>query len=274
MVLTDQLGRTLEFAHPPRRIVSLVPSLTELLFDLGVGERVVGSTKFCARPPAEAQGHVARIGGTKRPRIDAILGLTPDLIIANREENRREDVEALAGAVPVYVSDIADPPGALEVVQALGIALRVEAQARELHRRLSDAYAALPDLAGRRIAYLIWQGPFMVVGGGTYIDAMLRACRAVNVFGASERYPEVEREELSGCGADELWLSSEPFPFRDRHLAELAQTFPTSALRLVDGEAFSWYGSRLLHARGVVCSVVGGSGSEPDPGAPDVNVLS
>lgn len=248
---TDQLGRRLELPGPPLRILSLVPSITELLAALRLDEQVVGITRFCVRPPAWRKRKTL-VGGTKQLDLRTIAALRPDLILANKEENRREDVEELMKRFPVWVSDVCDLPGALEMIRSVGALTGREGRSAALCRALASRFGALRQAVSGapalRAAYFIWRKPWMLAGGGTYIDAMMREAGMVNIFGALPRYPELPAADLPLEKGDCLLLSSEPFPFRERHAAELRARFPGLPVLFVDGQLFSWYGSRLMHA--------------------------
>lgn len=245
----DGLGNELLLAGPPQRIVSLVPSQTELLFDLGAGERVVGVTKFCVHP-AHARAGRRRVGGTKTPDIARIRALTPDLVLANREENRAQDVAAIAAFAPVYVTVVDTVAQALAMARAVGFALGAEAAAARLAADIEAAFGDLPRLDGLRCAYLIWRRPWMVAGGGSFIDDVLRRLGLANVFAGRPRYPEVTAADLAAAAPDVLLLSSEPYPFKPAHGQELGQVLPRARILPVDGEMFCWPGSRLLAAAG------------------------
>jgi ABC-type Fe3+-hydroxamate transport system substrate-binding protein len=250
MNFTDQLNRSVVLPHwPPRRIVSLVPSQTEFLADLGLGEEVVGITKFCVRP-VEWFAAKPRVGGTKTLDFQKISALAPDLILGNKEENERAQIELLAAEYPVWLSDVATLEGAFDMMQRLGALVGKAEAANEMVSEIRADFAALRPIQGPapRVAYLIWRKPYMVAGGGTFIDAMLCAAGLVNVFADQTRYPEVGFEVLAAARPDALLLSSEPYPFAEKHLAELRAVCPNAQIRLVDGEIFSWYGSRLRHA--------------------------
>ena len=245
--LTDQMHRTLQVPDRPERIISLVPSQTELLHDLGLGDRVVGITKFCIHPQDWFRSK-ARVGGTKQVDIDKVRALEPDLIIGNKEENTRADIEALEHEFPVCMSDVRDLPGALDMVRDVGKLTGTATQALEIAKRIADGFAALEPLPQRpSVAYLIWRKPWMAAGGGTFIHDMLQRIGLDNVFAdRPERYPELSPAELAAADPDLVLLSSEPYPFKEEHIAELNMLLPGCPVRLVDGEAFSWYGSRLL----------------------------
>lgn len=241
----------------PQRIVSLVPSLTELLFDLGAGDRVVGITKFCVHPP-EALQRKTVVGGTKTLHLDRIHALRPDLILANKEENVREQIETLRQHYPVHVTDVATLPDALAMIRKVGhragdIEHRAEQMAQEIEARFATLRLLSPNpmpyaLRPLRVAYLIWREPYMTVGHDTFIHAMLEAAGFQNVFANQTRYPDVAAEALRSARPDWIFLSSEPYPFRDKHVAEMQVVCPSARVRLVDGELFSWYGSRLLRS--------------------------
>ncbi|GAB4091616.1 helical backbone metal receptor [Flaviaesturariibacter terrae] len=244
--LVDPFGNELRFIQPPRRIVSLVPSQTELLHELGLDEEVAGITKFCIHPDRWFRNK-PRVGGTKTVDAARVAALKPDLILANREENIQEQVEALARQFPTWVSDIHTLEEALDAVDAIGQLVHREAKAVEIRERIAEAFGALPSIVGNRpnVAYLIWKDPWMSVGNDTFIHDMLEHLGVHNFFAKESRYPEIEPGALAGC--DYVLLSSEPYPFQEKHMSELQQLAPGARVLLVDGELFSWYGSRLLH---------------------------
>ncbi len=246
--LTDQMGRTIEIAFPPCRIVSLVPSITETLFDLGAGDSVIGVTKFCIHPAEGVAGKI-KIGGTKKLNLSRIIALQPGLIVGAKEENTQTEVEALARRFPVYMSDVQTLAGALEMIRHLGVLTGSEMAAAGLTQCIQSEFDALPLIERpKRTAYLIWQNPYMAAGGGTFINDLL--CRAgfQNVFSDLTRYPEISAEGLSAAAPDVVLLSSEPYPFKEKHLNAVRQICPAAKVVLADGELFSWYGSRLLKA--------------------------
>lgn len=233
---------------PPRRIVSLVPSQTELLHYLGLEEEVTGITKFCVHPN-EWFRNKTRVGGTKKVHIDKVRQLQPDLILANKEENVKEQVEELANTCAVYVSDVNCLADACTMIEYTGYLTSRMEKAAELVAEIGRRFERLP-LAGRPIpaAYLIWQQPFMTVGHDTFIHDMMQYCGLQNVFGHLGRYPEVSLEDIRHSGCRFLLLSSEPFPFAGKHAAAIQEQLPDIKVILVDGEMYSWYGSRLLLA--------------------------
>jgi ABC-type Fe3+-hydroxamate transport system substrate-binding protein len=255
---TDQLGRTLFLQQPPARIVSLVPSQTELLHTLGLEKEVAGITKFCIHP-ANWFLSKTRIGGTKDIRPDRIRALQPDLILANKEENDKEQVEELSRHYPVWISDIHTLPDALQMILSVGELTGKDSEARLLSEEISRRFdmlrppdsarpAGVPPHKALRTAYFIWRKPWMVAGGDTFIHDMLDRCGFHNLFANRDRYPSIELASLAPENCECILLSSEPYPFRERHIAEIQAEIPHARIRLVDGEMFSWYGSRLLLA--------------------------
>jgi len=250
---TDQLGRVITLEHPPSRIISLVPSQTELLYSLDAP--VVGITKFCVHPDSWFR-EKPRVGGTKDIRPEKIDALQPDLIIANKEENNRDQIESLAALYPVWISDIKTLPDALAMILAVGELVDRSTQAVAMSTAIENAFASLQSASARtayagasaRTAYFIWRQPWMVAAGGTFIDDMLQRCGFINIFGGQDRYPTIDPSSLAAAGCDLILLSSEPYPFREKHILELQTLLPNATIRLVDGQHFSWYGSRLLQA--------------------------
>lgn len=242
---TDQTGKIITLQSIPKRIVSLVPSQTELLFYFGLEEEVAGITKFCIHPESWFRSKT-RVGGTKKLSIDVIHGLRPELIIANKEENVKEQVEELAKDYPVWVSDVNNLEDALSMIRSLGEITGkseiADSVVDEIRRRFNELIPSTP----LRTAYLIWRDPYMSVGGDTFIHDMLMRGGFNNIFGHNKRYPEVSVDELKH--AELLLLSSEPFPFTQKHIDELQPQLPGVKIVLADGEMFSWYGSRLLEA--------------------------
>lgn len=235
-------------SSPPSRIVTLVPSQTELLYDLGLSEQVVGITKFCVHPQ-EWFKTKTRIGGTKTLNIAKIKALQPDLILANKEENVREQVEELAKDFPVWVSDVNTLEDAYAMIKAIGALTGKRPEAERLTAGIQKEFNTLQSATAKlRTAYLIWKDPFMTVGGDTLINDMIVKAGFENVFANKQRYPVISIDDLRIADCQLLLLSSEPYPFRQKHIDELQQHLPDTKIVLVDGEMFSWYGSRLLQA--------------------------
>jgi ABC-type Fe3+-hydroxamate transport system substrate-binding protein len=245
-IVKDQIGKTLLLTQPPQRIVSLVPSITELLFHLGLGDRVVGITKFCIHPAAWF-GTKERIGGTKNVNLEKVLALKPDLIIANKEENVKEQVEALAETIPVYTSDINNLEAALQMIAAIGKLTHKAKQAQSIIDKIEKKFDSLTKLPiSKKVIYLIWRNPYITIGGDTFIHDMFSKIGLVNCYEKEKRYPTITTDALKKKQPDLIFLSSEPYPFKEKHIAELQRLLPTVKIILVDGELFSWYGSKLI----------------------------
>ena len=242
----DQMGNKMELAHKPERIVSLVPSQTELLFDLGLEQEIVGITKFCIHP-FESCREKTRVGGTKKFNFDLIDRLKPDLIIGNKEENYREGVEKLQRKYPVWMSDVSSLKEAFDMMEELGEVLGKKKEARELRREIRRRFLSFSATKHATVLYLIWKEPYMTVGVDTFIHDMLLQCGLKNIVAAT-RYPSISIDEIRSLAPEIVLLSSEPFPFSEKHVGELQKAIPDIDIALVDGEMFSWYGSRLKYA--------------------------
>lgn len=242
--VVDQLGREVKFFFPPQRIVSLVPSQTELLYYLGLGNLVVGRTKFCIHPAGEISS-AKIIGGTKNIRIQEIDALLPDLIIGNKEENEETQIAELSKKYPVWLSDVHTLGDAYEMIETIGAMGDVANTSLKLVEKLQAGFNKYQGKYTGSVAYVIWQNPLMVVGYNTFIDHLLAHLGFENAV-KTARYPEILMEDLQALAPDFLFLSSEPFPFSQTHLAAFKSKLPHTTVKLVDGEAFSWYGSRLL----------------------------
>ncbi|MBC7920391.1 MAG: ABC transporter substrate-binding protein [Ferruginibacter sp.] len=252
--MIDQLGHPVHLSGLPRRLVSLVPSQTELLFDLGLDEEIVGITKFCVHPGGKCRTR-PKIGGTKNFHFNAIEALRPDLIIGNKEENYREGIDWLRSRYPVWMSDVATLDDALRMIRSVGELVGKSPAAHALASEIQVSFQALSIPARRtslpgRVAYLIWRQPWMAAGSGTFIGAMLASSGFENAFGHLVRYPVISPAQLREATPDLVFLPSEPYPFREKHRSELREICPEAKITLVDGEPFSWYGSRLRHAAG------------------------
>jgi len=233
------------------RIVSLCPSLTELVFDLGRGSDLVGITDYCVHP-ADRVGAIEKVGGTKTPRIDRIVELAPDLVLMNEEENRKEDADALVRAgMPCHASFPRDALGTAHMVRSIGEALdrprEAESIARDIEKRAARVRRAAREKPEVSFAYLIWRKPWMAVGRDTFAHALLTQAGGRNAFAdLGDRYPEIELEDLERAAPDLVLLGTEPFPFQEKHIDELtlATGIPRERFRLADGEYLSWHGSR------------------------------
>jgi ABC-type Fe3+-hydroxamate transport system substrate-binding protein len=231
--------------------VSLVPSQTELLHYLGLEEETVGITKFCLHPNDWFRNKT-RVGGTKTVDIEKVMALKPDLIIANKEENQKEQILELAEKCPLWLSDIVTLEDAYAMIQSVGELTETKDKADDLVQKLKTDFSKITNsstelVQSKKTAYFIWQKPYMVAGNGTFINEILKIGGFENIFGDRDRYPEVSEEELRKCAPELILLSSEPFPFGDKHIKKFTEICPNATIRLVDGELFSWYGSRLLH---------------------------
>jgi ABC-type Fe3+-hydroxamate transport system substrate-binding protein len=257
----DALGRELLLSQRPERIISLVPSQTELLIDLGVGSRLVGRTRYCIHPKEKVSA-VTDVGGTKRVDLSLIEKLKPDLIIAEKEENPQDLVHSLASLAPVYVTDVVSISSAISMCRDVGQIVGLEAQAQSLAFEIESVMAMneaekdskIQAQRPERILYFIWRKPWMVAGEGTFIHSCLEKIGFENAvstglsicLGHSGRYPELSPEAISNLRPDRVFLSSEPFPFKEIHAEELRELLPGTRIEFVDGELFSWYGSRML----------------------------
>lgn len=242
----DQTGRTIQIKKAPQRVVSLVPSQTELLADLGLAERVVGITKFCIEPDTWYRSKT-RVGGTKTPDLEKIRSLSPDLILANKEENRQEDILALEKDFPVYVSDVRNLAQACDMIRDIGVLTGTESRAVSMAQSIEDRFRQFTFSKKTACVYLIWKEPLMAVNRDTFISDMLERSGFINVFGDKpERYPQVDPAEILQSGAEVILLSSEPFPFTERDKRQLQELCPGKSILFADGKMFSWYGSQLL----------------------------
>jgi ABC-type Fe3+-hydroxamate transport system substrate-binding protein len=230
--------------HKPKQIISLVPSITELLYDLGLDNEVMGITKFCIHPEAWLK-QKTMIGGTKKLNLKKIEAINPDLIIANKEENVQDQIEKLCQSFNVYLTDINTYEDALDLILDIGELTSSNDVANIMHSETIEAFENFkPRGKPGSCLYLIWNEPMMVVGKHTYIDAMLTKVGFENIMQLI-RYPEISREIIEGLKPDYVLLSSEPYPFNEKHLEQFSKIFPDAKVRLVDGEMFSWYGSRM-----------------------------
>jgi ABC-type hemin transport system substrate-binding protein len=230
---------------PAERIVSLVPSLTELVFWLGAGDRLVGRTRFCTEPAREVE-KVPAIGGTKNPKIDRIVASRPHLVIANKEENRREDIEALeAAGVTVYLSQPDTVFEAIEMIRELGELCSAATRADELARDIEVALEGAAPAEPVRTYVAVWHNPMMGLGSNSYGHSLLESCGARNVLGHRERYPELTIDELRALEPELILLPDEPFPFDESHAELYSEIAPA---RVVDGKLLWWYGPRMPQA--------------------------
>jgi ABC-type Fe3+-hydroxamate transport system substrate-binding protein len=241
------------FETTPKRIVSLVPSQTELLYDLGLEESIIGITKFCVHP-YHLKATKTIVGGTKKVNFDKIIALQPDIIIANKEENTKEIVEELAKICPVWVTDIITIEDNLQMISDFGKLFNKRTEAQKITDKINYArtnfITFMKGKEVKKVAYFIWANPYMVAGNNTFINEMLKLNNFENIYeNREERYPEIVEQKMRIQGDPDLvLLSSEPFPFTDEHAFELGRYTHHATTVFVDGEMFSWYGSRLLKA--------------------------
>ncbi|WP_312287134.1 ABC transporter substrate-binding protein [Chryseobacterium gleum] len=225
------------------KIVSLVPSITEALFDLGLTENeVIGRTKFCIHPQEKIK-NVSVIGGTKNINIEKIKALQPDLIIANKEENVKEQVEALMEDYKVMVTNIDTIEDNYYLLKNLGKLFGKEEKAQLYNLKIYDVLNQAKLDSPVKAAYLIWKNPYITIGSDTFIHRILSEIGFQNIFKDKTRYPQITTEDLTD--ADVIMLSSEPFPFKEKHIEELKVFYPDKKIMIVDGEAFSWYGTHI-----------------------------
>ncbi|MGQ9863953.1 MAG: helical backbone metal receptor [Bacteroidia bacterium] len=247
--IQDDVGRWVEVPQVPQRIVSLCPSQTETLYALGLRGRIVGRTRYCIHPKGLVE-KVAVVGGTKKVEFTVLKALDPDLIIAQEEENTQEIVEKASVVAPVYVTRVRTVSQAIENVYKLGdLTDRREAGAF-LAQEITHAWAALPQFPpNTSVLYFIWRKPYMVAGGDTYIGDVLRRLGTTNVAASIEgRYPQLSEAQIAQLAPALIFLSDEPFPFREKHKEEVGRLVPSAQIFLVRGEFFSWYGARMLLA--------------------------
>lgn len=251
-LLIDDIGTQHTFDKVPQRIISLVPSQTELLVDLGLEAKLVGITKFCIHPK-DLRIKKQIVGGTKKVDYDKIRALAPDIIICNKEENTLEIVENLREICHVWVTDIITVEDNFKMISDFGNLFDCVAEAENWNKKLafalSDFKTFIKDKPVQKVAYFIWKNPYMVAGSQTYIDALLKLNHFENIYDTKGRYPEIELNKIRLEGDPDLvLLSSEPFPFKEEDAFEIGRFTHHAKTIFVDGEMFSWHGSRLLKA--------------------------
>ena len=245
--VTDHLGRKVILPKLPKRIISICPAITETLFSLGLDKKMVGRTKYCIFPKGTVD-QVPIVGGTKEVHLERVRELQPDLIFAEKEENTEEMVMELEKVAPVFVLEVKSIQDAYRFITTLGEVTKTTETSSLLLASCQKSFQSLESKGKGRAAYVIWRKPYMVVGGTTYINDVLKQLGFQNPFNTEEsRYPVVTKEQLANAKLDKLFLSSEPFPFQEKHLAEFQAFLPHTEIILVDGEMF-WYGSRMLLA--------------------------
>lgn len=265
MIFTDQLNEKISLENYPKRIISIVPSQTELLFDLGLAENIVGITKFCIHPKEQIKNnpHIKKIGGTKNFNFEQMKALSPDLIIGNKEENYEIGILELKKDFPVFMTDIYDLKDALNMIKLLGNITNTAQKATNIHNEISKEFEFLLESISennskkskeknqktqKKVAYFIWNKPMMIATTNTFIDNMLQLIGFENAFANLVRYPSVSEQDVINTEPDIIFLSSEPFPFKEKHIDYFKSICPHAHVQVVDGELFSWYGSRLKYA--------------------------
>ena len=261
MKLIDQTGYEMNLelldtiARDELRIVSVVPSQTELLYDLGLKNQIVGLTKFCIEPQELEESNQkwfelkTKIGGTKNIDIEKVRNLNPHIIFANKEENDKDQIEALRSEFMVYTSDVFDLDSALEMIEELGKLTKTNTEAKAIIAKIKINFTKIqiPGIK-KTAAYFIWKNPYMTVGGDTFIHQMIEAAGFMNVTSSKNRYPVIEIEEIKELNPEVIFLSSEPYPFKEKHIAEFQEMLPKAFIFIVDGQKFSWYGSHLIQS--------------------------
>ncbi|MBU2919981.1 ABC transporter substrate-binding protein [Winogradskyella psychrotolerans] len=247
--MKDQLKREIQLKKTPKRIISLVPSQTELLVDLGLEASIVGVTKFCVHPK-HLRISKAVVGGTKQISLEKIKALRPDIILCNKEENTKDIIESLEAIAPIHVSDIYNLEDCFELITMYGEIFNIKRTTSTLVANIQLKREAFQlqyqHIDKLKVAYFIWKKPWMVAASDNFIDAMITEAGFINSYSNEKRYPEIDLNDPKLKEADLIFLSSEPFPFKEAHVVELQSKFPEKTIKVVDGELFSWYGSRLL----------------------------
>lgn len=243
----DHLGRSVTFNYPPQRIISLAPAITETMYHLRLEEEIVGRTRFCIHPAKKVKNAI-NIGGTKDIKLERIHELKPDLIIAEKEENTKEIVELLEQHYPVFVFEVQTIQAAFNMIVDIGKLTDRLNEAIKLTDEIKSNFQPLPKVGGKRVAYVIWKKPYMVVGKNTYIQSLLEEMGFFNPFITfTGRYPVVTIEDLQHAALDYIFLATEPYPFREKHLEEFTQMLPNTNVAIIDGEMF-WYGAKMIEA--------------------------
>ncbi|MEM1001857.1 MAG: helical backbone metal receptor [Bacteroidota bacterium] len=251
MLVRDQLNRNIEIEDYPKRIISLVPSQTELLVDLGLESSIIGVTKFCVHPKSLRKIKTV-VGGTKQVHYNKIQDLRPDLVLCNKEENTKDMIERLEQIAPVHISDVNSIEDSFELIEMYGTLFNLESKSKEIIRSIklerARFQAEFNFRDSKTVAYFIWREPWMVAANNTFINCMLEEAGFNNAYIHESRYPEVTFNDEPLGQVDRIFLSTEPYPFKESHLEFIKSRFPNKEVSLVDGEMFSWYGSRLALA--------------------------
>lgn len=241
--VADALGRVHSFSRPPQRVVSLVPSLTETLFDLGAGSSVAAVTEFCIFPEGKLSA-LPRVGGTKTPRIDAIRALAPDLVYVNVEENLARDADAIARFAPVFPTEPKTVAGVLHLLTDLGRIHRRDDDAAEWKERISREIARAGESRPFSFACAIWKSPWMWCGGDTYVSDLITTAGGTNVLGGEARYPKASLEDVVARAPDVIFLPDEPYAFSETDAAEAGERTGRRVIGPFPGHLFTWHGTR------------------------------
>jgi len=247
---TDQLGKNIQIDSPPERIVSLVPSITELFFELGLENLLYGRTKFCIYPKDRVK-KVETIGGVMGLDYHKIQKIQPDLVIGSKEENGMNEIDEINKEYPVWVSNVTNLEEATEMIRSIGEICHVSEKAENLSEKIRKEFETLNEIPEGVIkaAYLVWKNPLYTINENTFIHDMLRRSGIENVFAdKAEAYPKIQEKEIKDRKPDYIFLPSEPYNFTEKEAKEFRKKFPDSEVRQVNGEYFSWYGSHLLNA--------------------------
>jgi ABC-type Fe3+-hydroxamate transport system substrate-binding protein len=245
----DSLNRLVHIEKEPLRIISLVPSITELLFDLGLENRIAGITRFCIHPEKKTQ-NVPKVGGTENIDFAKIKELRPDLILCSKEENKEKEIYQLMENYPVFVSDVRSFNDAINLIYETGLITGKEIEAQKIIAKINEGFQSV-NMNKKKISavYLIWKNPYMTINGDTFISDMLKTAGFDNVFkNKAERYPVVTIEDIAKSNPQVVLLSSEPYSFKEKDKMELMMSLQYSEIMHIDGEMFSWYGSRMIRA--------------------------
>ena len=247
---TDQMGRNTQIDNPPERIVSLVPSITELLFELGLENKLQGRTKFCMHPQDRVE-KVQTIGGVMGLNYHKLQKIKPDLILGSKEENGMNEINEVNKEYPVWVSNVENLDDALEMIHTIGEICQVSEKAKEIIEKIRKEFEKLKEIPEGVIrgAYLVWKNPLYTINKNTFIHDMLKRSGIENVFADKEEaYPKILEKEIQDRKPDYIFLPSEPYNFTMKEANEFKKKFPNSEIKQVNGEYFSWYGSHLLNA--------------------------
>jgi ABC-type Fe3+-hydroxamate transport system substrate-binding protein len=250
MRVTDQLNRTIEIPANPKKIISLVPSITEFLFDLNLENNIYGRTKFCIHPEEQVK-KVPVLGGVMGLNYHEIEKIDPEIIFASKEENAKGEIMELSNEFPVWVSDVHNLSDALSMIQSIGSICKKEKKAQSIIHQIEVEFKTLDHIPEDivKAVYLIWKNPFYTINKETFAHDMLRKFGVENVFASKkESYPIIDEKEIREKKPDYIFLPSEPYNFKDQDVDALRKSFPKVEIRRVDGEYFTWYGSHLLRA--------------------------